>query len=68
MVKLKPKQGHMTAYRVIIGTNVFKPDMVIEERFIPLVKDHFELETMTEIPERKPRRHQQEVNDGNEIN
>jgi hypothetical protein len=68
MVKLKPKQGHQTAYRVVIGANVFKPDTVIEERFIPLVKDHFELEAMIEIPERKPRRQPQEVNDANKDN
>jgi hypothetical protein len=67
MVKLKPKQGHQTAYRVVIGANVFKPDMVIEERFIPLVKDQFELETVIEAPEKK-RKHQQEVNDGNKDN
>lgn len=59
MVKLKPRTGQMTAQRVVVGSHVFEANMTIEERFIPLINGHFDLETLIESPEKKTRRTQE---------
>lgn len=65
MVKLKPKPGLQPGQRVVIGTNVFEPNMTIDERFIPLIREYFDYET---IEDKKHRKIQEVTSNGHENN